>query len=277
MKLLISLSLPLIRHSIVSAHSRWSCPTPRNQDTGITVGPCGDETNDFFAEDPIMEIPPGPMLVEWEEAISHDGSPFRIALSHDGTDDDSPACILLDHIPHNDGLSPNIDDESTYTKYSMVINIPDVACERCSLHLANPRTADEGTLASPTGAGCTDPNGSCKTVYHSCTIPFKITGSVQRSSFECPNQNPSDWPTQWIGDNGAAVNAGTIGVYRREAGQWSDSFLLDVPARYRTVDDGVTPCTGPGENPTPAPSANVSFLQLILKFLNALLRLLGLA
>ena len=261
--------------SCVSAHSRWSCPQPRNPEADITVGPCGDETNDFSANDPIMEIAPGPMLVEWEEAVSHEGSPFRIALSHDGTDDGSPACILLDHIPHNNIQNPDIEDESTYTKYSMVIIIPDVACERCSLHLANPRTADEGALASPTGLGCTDPDGTCKTVYHSCTIPFKITGSIQRSEFQCLNQNPPDWPELWIGDNGSAVNADVIGVYRREAGNWVDSFLVDVPAEYRTVDDGVTLCTGP--TLSPAPGGEESLFQRFWQLILALLGRLGLA
>lgn len=222
----------------VMAHSRWSCPKPRNSDTDITFGPCGSETDDFSNDAPLMEISPGPMLVQWEEAVSHDGSPFRIALSQDGTDTNLPVCLLLDHIPHHDGLNPNIEDESTYTLYSMVITIPNVACTRCSLHLANMKTADEDSVGSPTGRGCTDPNGTCRTVYHSCTIPFTITGTIPRSNFQCTNSNPSDWPKQWIGDNGITVNAGTVGLYRRESGIWgSDSFLQNIPSKY--VDSSV--------------------------------------
>ena len=74
------------------AHSRWSCPKPRNSATDITFGPCGRETDDLSSGDPLMKISPGPMLVQWEEAVSHDGSPFRIALSQDGTDTNLPEC-----------------------------------------------------------------------------------------------------------------------------------------------------------------------------------------
>jgi hypothetical protein len=245
---------------LVAAHSRWACPKPRNVNTEITVGPCGSETNDFStSDDELIKVSPGPMLVQWEEAVSHDGSPFRISLSQDGTDTALPVCILLDHIPHHDGLNPNIEDESTYTLYSMVITIPNVACTRCSLHIANIKTSDEGNLGSPTGRGCTDPNGTCKTVYHSCTIPFTITGTTPRSDFQCTNQNPSDWPKQWIGDNDGTVNAGTIGVYRRESGLWDgNSFLMNIPDKYRTIDSSVASCDGGDvattESPTPSPS-----------------------
>ena len=41
---------------------------------------------------------------------------------------------------------------------------------------------------------------------------------MPRLAFQCTNNNPTDWPKQWIGDNGATVSAGTVGVYQREAG-----------------------------------------------------------
>ena len=56
----------------------------------------------------------------------------------DGNDDAS--CVLLDHIPHNDCCNPSLFDPSTYTQYAITINIPNVICERCSLHLSNPMT-----------------------------------------------------------------------------------------------------------------------------------------
>jgi hypothetical protein len=281
---LFSLFLP----SMVMAHSRWACPKPRNAATDITFGPCGIETDNFSSDDPLLVVSPGPMLVQWEEAVSHDGSPFRIALSQDGTDTDSPVCILLDHIPHHDGLNPNSEDESTYTLYSIVITIPNVACNRCSLHLANMKTSDEGNLGSPSGRGCTDPSGTCQTVYHSCTLPFTITGTIPRSSFQCTNNNPSDWPKQWIGDNGAVVNAGTVGVYRRESGTWgSDSFLQNVPNKYFD-SSGASSCNvnggggGVDDSPTPAPNGDddsptsAPMTSFIALFLDWLLRLFGL-
>ena len=125
--------------------------------------------------------------------------------------------IVRSHTHHR-GLNPNIDDEFTYTLYSMVITIPDVACTRCSLHLANMKTSDEGNLGSSSGRGWTNLSGTCQTVYHSCTLSFTIIGSMPRLAFQCTNNNPTDWPKQWIGDNGATVSAGTVGVYQREAG-----------------------------------------------------------
>jgi hypothetical protein len=124
----------------------------------------------------------------------------------------------------------------------MIIDIPNVACERCSFHLANPMTDKEGLKGNPTGKGCTDPFGDCTTVYHSCTIPIKINGTIPRAEYQCPNRNPMDWPTTWIGDYGISVNASQMGVYRRESGHWENSFLMNVPQRYRTVDVGVFTC-----------------------------------
>ena len=222
------LAFPFIYLPAASAHSRWSCPEPRSPSTSIKDGPCGDETtNDFIVSSGDMaEIRPGPLRVAFEESIYHTGAPFRISLSADGTDAD--ACTLLDHIPHNDlAVRPNFRDESTYTQYAVTIDIPDVNCERCSLHLSNPMTDKIGGDGSPFGIGCTDPDGTCFSVYYSCTQPFRIRGSssaVSRSEYQCPydfGAGPVDWPTSWIGDNGEPVDASVPGVYRRESSIWN--------------------------------------------------------
>ncbi|KAL7461364.1 hypothetical protein ACHAXS_001783 [Conticribra weissflogii] len=224
------------------AHSRWKCPPPRSSSTGIKTGPCGSETNDFGlspdddGDQPVTEIYPGPLRVIFEESIHHTGAPFRISLSGDGTDDLDASCVLLDHIPHNDCCRPNLYDESTYTPYVITINIPNVNCERCSLQLANPMTDKIGGDGSPTGIGCTDPLGTCFSVYHSCTRPFRIVGNgeaVARSDYQC-EQLPGDWPTVWVGDNGVSVDATVPGLYRRESSSWSevDFTLTTVPVDY---------------------------------------------
>ena len=246
MLLLLLLLLPL---SSSHAHSRWSCPEPRSLDTGIKSGPCGDETNIFSIDNnddgELIEIAPGPLRVTFFESVHHTGAPFRIALSNDGSDT-TKQCILLDHIPHNDCCSPNIMDETSYTPYVITITIPNVSCERCSLHLTNPMTDKIGNDGSPSGIGCTDPDGTCFSVYHSCTKPFKIvgdvsTGAVPRDEYICPNSSSanSDWPTSWIGDDGMAADASVSGVYRRISSVWStdDYTLTTVPETY-TVDTG---------------------------------------
>jgi len=231
-----------IRH--VFAHSRWKCPEPRSSSTSIKEGPCGDETNDFNKSGQAIEINPGPLRVVFEESIHHVGSPFRITLSGDGSDYQD-TCVLLDHIPHNDDVypPPKFQDPTTYTPYVITIDIPDVYCESCSLHLANPMTDKIGSDGSPKGIGCTDPNGTCFSVYHSCTEPFRISGSIPRSEYVCPDNGalPVDWPTQWLGDDGEVVDASLPGLYRREYSVWSpnDYTLQTAPLRYRQDAGGV--------------------------------------
>jgi hypothetical protein len=247
-----------LRLGVVESHSRWKCPKPRSPDTGIKGGPCGAFDTDKMSNVSTIVIKPGPLVVQWEESITHTGAPFRIALSSDGRDTDSSvssSCVLLDHIPHNKKSDPVFARESTYTVYTLTIDIPDVKCDRCSLHLVNPMTDKIDADGAPEGKGCTDPKGTCFSVYHSCTIPLKITGSIPRAKYQCPNQNPSDWPTTWIGDNGVNVTATTRGVYRRESGTWKNGFLMDVPGRYRRfLDVNRLKCTPPALDPLSQPA-----------------------
>jgi hypothetical protein len=274
-----------------SGHMRWTCPKPRNPDTGIKVGPCGSETDQFLSNATLV-VSPGPFTVQWEESITHVGAPFRIALSPDGRDSDSSiskSCVLLDHIPHNDETAPRYLNESTYELYSLTIQIPDVSCMRCSLQIVNPMTDKIGPAGSPTGVGCTDPNGTCGTnVYHSCTLPLQITGRTPRNEFVCPEKNPADWPTIWVGDNGVPVPVTERGVYRRESGTWKNALLMDVPSRYRTIAANSSnsnclvlnyvdpPRAAPAVSPTNAPTSPphqgllLSFLYRILNFFASL-------
>ncbi len=227
----------LLPIAVVYSHSRWSCPEPRSTSTSIKTGPCGSQSLAMFTEADVVEILPGPHRVVFEESIHHTGSPFRISLSSDGSDDNP--CVLLDHIPHNDCCKPSYWDEDTYTQYTITINIPNIQCERCSLHLSNPMTDKIGSDGAPDGKGCTDP-GSCFSVYHSCTLPFRIKGdsnAVQRNEYTCPDWRSlnQDWPTVWVGDNGEDVDASISGVYRRESSDWNqeDFTLMTVSDQYR--------------------------------------------
>lgn len=136
-------------------------------------------------------------------------------------------------------------DETSYTPYVITITIPNVRCERCSLQLTNPMTDKIGNDGAPSGIGCTDPNGTCFSVYHSCTKPFKIvgnvsTGAVPRDEYICPNTSSnSDWPTSWIGDDGLEADASVSGVYRRISSVWStDDFTLTTVPELYTKDTG---------------------------------------
>jgi hypothetical protein len=96
-----------------------------------------------------------------------------------------------------------------------------------------------GSDGAPSGEGCTDP-GSCFSVYHSCSHPFRIKGdsnAVKRNEYTCPDWRSlnEDWPTVWVGDNGEDVDVSISGVYRRESSDWNqeDFTLMTVPAQYR--------------------------------------------
>jgi len=261
-------ALLLLLAAPAAAHVRWQCPTPRSSDTGIKAGPCGSDTNDFSisGEDELQTIEPGPFRVVFEESVFHTGAPFRIALSGDGSDSDASTCVLLDHIPHNDNVPtrPFIYNPSSYIPYAITVEIPDVACEQCSLLLVNPMTDKIGVDGAPNGQGCTDPNGTCFSVYHSCTLPFRIAGSTPRSEYVCPAALPDDWPLNWTGDEGVAVDASTPGVYRREASVWElddeeEFYLLQtVPSRYR--QDVGSLCSDATGLPTMSPTESLDNL-----------------
>lgn len=114
------------------------------------------------------------------------------------------------------------------------------------LHLSNPMTDKIGSDGSPSGIGCTDPDGSCFSVYYSCTKPFRIVGyenAVQRNEYSCPDWRSlnENWPLVWVGDNGEDVDVTTSGVYRRESSTWSsdDFTLATVPDQYRQDAGGL--------------------------------------
>lgn len=96
---LVALLVAALLPRSVEGHAKLIYPVPRSQEVGIKNGPCGPETGQFTGT--FETIRPGPLTIEWEETISHDGAPYRLALSREASDDGYSECILLDHIPHN--------------------------------------------------------------------------------------------------------------------------------------------------------------------------------
>eukprot|EP00931_Biecheleriopsis_adriatica_P117312 TRINITY_DN92843_c0_g1_i1.p1 TRINITY_DN92843_c0_g1~~TRINITY_DN92843_c0_g1_i1.p1 ORF type:complete len:420 (+),score=37.92 TRINITY_DN92843_c0_g1_i1:55-1260(+) len=246
----------MLTYTVVESHQRWACPAPRSSDTGIKNAVCGAQENDFSqtlkdsSGVSILTISPGPLTVVFEESVHHRGAPTRIALSGDGTDSWDKSCVLLDHIPHDENSRPTFRDDSTYHKFYVTVDIPDVNCEKCSLHLGNPMTDKIGKAGASDGEGCSDPYGSCFSVYYSCTKTFRIVGSTgasQRKDYACPGPAKAGWPQHWLSPDsvGASlagaklVDASTPGVYRRESAIWSNGWLANVAehnvhAKYRT-------------------------------------------
>jgi hypothetical protein len=136
----------------VAGHSRFFCPAARNPSTGLKTGPCGvagDDGAAYYAATEAITIAPGPLTIVWQESIAHTGAPWRFSLSGDGNDLEE--CTLLDHVPHSPYSTPTFADESTWPLYNLTIVIPDVSCEKCSLHLVNPMTDKIGDAKSVRG------------------------------------------------------------------------------------------------------------------------------
>ena len=123
-----------------AAHGRWKCPLPRDaldasgnhitfDNTGNKNGGCGPQSGKW-GYGTIARINPGWNTIQWEESISHTGSPFRLAILDEN---ETPVIVLLDHIPHNENGQPVSGVESSYIQYKMSVFIPDVKCDKCSL------------------------------------------------------------------------------------------------------------------------------------------------
>ena len=167
------------------AHARLVCPAPRSPNANKNVG-CGA---DAAVKGPVTVFAPGPNTITFDEFIMHPGAPFRIALSTSGavTQAAFDTCILLNHVPHSSDVVPG-----TAGKYSITVDIPDIACNGCVLQLIQIMT-DKLTKPScvfdgnaPGGAG-----GDCFSNYFSCA-DIRITGKQPAAGFVCPKE-PAAW------------------------------------------------------------------------------------
>lgn len=156
------------------AHGRWVCPSARDaldaagqhitfDNTGNKFGACGPQSGNWGFGG-VTSVKPGWRTFQWEESVSHVGSPFRIAILDET---ETARIVLLDHIPHDETSTPTAGDEKTYTPYKMSIYIPDVDCKKCSLQFLYFMTDKSTKCGTPTcyynplDTGCkgsTDPN-----------------------------------------------------------------------------------------------------------------------
>ena len=200
----------------VMGHARWKCPSARDynspsgahisfDNTGNKNGPCGPFSGiKYWGMGGVFNLTPGLMTVVWEESISHNGSPFRLAILDEK---EQVVTVLLDHIPHWDDSNPSMMRESSYVPYKMTVNIPDINCTQCSLQLLYIMT-DKTTLCNignctyyaedsacsghtdstrscfgaPNDNMCLKPN-TCFSNYHSCT-DIRIDGKLPFESFD---------------------------------------------------------------------------------------------
>ncbi len=156
--LITSLAAP----SSLSAHTRLTSPTPRNNDSGLKTGPCG---NVAPTGDPNVYAAGATIEVSWQETVDHPGY-YRIAFSP-GDDQGYDDNILLDDIP-------DVQCTNTPCSYSADVTLPAEPCEGCSLQIiqfmgtgpnyspyfscADLELVDDGTLPDEM-AGCCSAGG----------------------------------------------------------------------------------------------------------------------
>ena len=252
MKTFSAATLLLFTASFAAAHMQWVNPTPRQASSILKDGPCGSA---LFGASDVTEISPGPLTVTWKNDVAHPGAPFRIALAKAIESKGAQAyafeeCILLDHIPSE--LNPAIG------RYQIVVDIPDVDCEKCVLQLITPST---DKLSATMDSCVYDPlltndaadagnNPRCYSTYHSCAdISIKSSGNGGTLTPEKCTE-PSDWPfrhgRQILGGNvRTARTSSPRRYYKNEIAVWElrngsiSRHLEDAPERFHGRPDGL--------------------------------------
>jgi MYXO-CTERM domain-containing protein len=131
--------------SVAAAHVVMTSPTPRSEDDGLTMAPCGGVASGapqaFMAGETIT--------VEWEVAVSHGGA---ITIDFSEADDMN----FDDHI-----LAMDLDEMAGATG-SADVELPDVDCEQCTLRVVqvNPGKDDYHSCADISLTGATGGTGS---------------------------------------------------------------------------------------------------------------------
>jgi hypothetical protein len=161
----------------VSAHMRFEHPKPREYETGIKNGPCGSTT--FWSDDQeVTDLAPGPQVLLFYEDVFHRGAPMRIAISQ-GSDNDFEDHVIAAHLPHNDAAT----GDAYY--FSIVVDVPDVKCDKCVMQVLSVMTDKIGP-----GKCCSYPTESaykCFSVYHSCAN-VRINGTAATLPPGLPNK-----------------------------------------------------------------------------------------
>jgi hypothetical protein len=119
---LLAVILPTLA-LLSQAHTVIKHPAPRHdKDDQLKQFPCGQngQYNQFGSTVPLTTLTPGPNEIRFQETISHNGAPFRIAFTW-GNDDKYDQYVLADHIPHAQGGKSG-------DYYVATVNIPDVDC-----------------------------------------------------------------------------------------------------------------------------------------------------
>ena len=230
---------------------QWVNPTPRQASSILKDGPCGSA---LFGASDVTEISPGPLTVTWKNDVAHPGAPSNCSCQSDRIERCAGVRIRRVHTArsHTKRAQPSSG------RYQIVVDIPDVDCEKCVLQLSTPST---DKLSATMDSCVYDPlltndaadagnNPRCYSTYHSCAdISIKSSGNGGTLTPEKCTE-PSDWPfrhgRQILGGNvRTACTSSPRRYYKNEIAVWElrngsiSRHLEDAPERFHGRPDGL--------------------------------------
>lgn len=142
----------------VYAHARLTTPTPRNNNSGIKIGPCGGlaRTTQFQQYQPNQTV-----TVNWDETIEHGGC-YDIVFSPANDNN----WVRLRRVNDPLDAAPGTNYGANPRKFSTTVVMPDASCVACTLALrqimntndlpCQPGTVDEMDGGPSTYFSCAD-------------------------------------------------------------------------------------------------------------------------
>lgn len=105
-------------------HARLTFPVPRNNNSGIKVGPCGGLAR---SANPMVVQGGSTMMVRWEETVEHPGRYiFSLSLANDQGFQNNILATIVD-LQNNPNNIPHL--------YNAQITLPDIDCPTCTFQM----------------------------------------------------------------------------------------------------------------------------------------------
>jgi hypothetical protein len=179
------LSTPVSAHVFITSH------VPRTEQYDIKEGPCGVAGAAWGTA--VYRYAPGDVLVlEWDEYIDHPGY-LRIAFDPNGDSDFEDPADFEDFYTNDLVLYDDIPDQNG-GDYSFDVQLPDEACEQCTLQLIQVMT-DKA------------PYGDGNDLYYGC-VDLVLDLDIEMGEPEGPEVDESDDPE----DTGCGCVSGGAGA-----------------------------------------------------------------
>jgi MYXO-CTERM domain-containing protein len=154
----LAVALLVAAPATVYAHARLTTPPPRNNNSGIKVGPCGGipRTTAFQQYQPGQQV-----TVLWDETIEHGGCYDVVFSPANDTN-----WVRLQRFPDPLDAAPGTNYGANPRKFSGTVTMPSTPCVACTLALrqimntgdlpCQPQTQDQMDGGPPTYFSCAD-------------------------------------------------------------------------------------------------------------------------